>query len=505
MGLCRNNDDGGGGGGGDGDAGENGDEARREIVAFVNPAAYTRFLRDFGWLIEAHHRYQLYNPTGRRTTRRIVATFAKCVAHSSVPAIMNMMATIIQDVKEQEAFEKQQDDNERKRMEEKRRQQQKNERISHAHPGDQGDLDDLSRNPFDKVLLPMTSEQRLVFHNSVAIIHSFCILIAISRAQQWGMQPMNVAKIQVLSTIHCVFFTVAVKARIVASWTKRQFEGKGWLPKCVVDQYDRAITLVGLLIGAKSFFFTKTRSPLSHLASRSSAGWNPSPPFKKKKKEKRYSFFICVCVCLCVCVASPGRYIQVVMTQNAAISTLFPHDDESFKTSGVGFSRKRYNRWIIAVACHASCVMLLGIFYAESAPMTARRYDLGVQAAVHVLMFYAMHLLVHGRVLISSAKGTALGCYLPKKFTCFFFPSVAAASPKKVFEFIFFYGVCARFASCPLFSGHCRYMNELAFSNPAIMTFWLWLVPVVAGTLVRSQFRVTMRRAYHESLARKLR
>jgi hypothetical protein len=60
------------------------------------PAAYARFLKDFGWLIEAHWRYQLYSPAARRTARRIVASFAKRVAPNAVPKMTSLMVSILQ-------------------------------------------------------------------------------------------------------------------------------------------------------------------------------------------------------------------------------------------------------------------------------------------------------------------------------------------------------------------------------------------------------------------------
>ena len=90
------------------ESGKNSSNEEGKINAFLSPAANARFLADFGWLIEAHHRYGLYDPSSRRSARQIIAAFEKCVSPSAVPAIANMMNTIIQDIDDQEGFEKQQ-------------------------------------------------------------------------------------------------------------------------------------------------------------------------------------------------------------------------------------------------------------------------------------------------------------------------------------------------------------------------------------------------------------
>ena len=219
-----------------------------EIMAFVSPAAYARFLADFGWLIEAHHRYQLYDPSSRRATRQIVAAFEKCVSPSAVPAIANVMKTIIQDIDDQESFEKQQYEEDQLRNIEKSQPEQDNIRTSNSEdtssdlPENKNVVD--AGNPFDDFLFPMTSRQRLKFNAQVSIIASACVLVSVYKSGDWGLQPAQVAMIQVPSMIYAVIFAFAVRASTVKNWLEHQFEGKGLLPMSVVFHFERFIGLV---------------------------------------------------------------------------------------------------------------------------------------------------------------------------------------------------------------------------------------------------------------------
>jgi hypothetical protein len=51
------------------------------------------------------------------------------------------------------------------------------------------------------------------------------------------------------------------------------------------------------------------------------------------------------------------RYASVVMTQNAAISTLFPQDAEEWSATAGGDFSRRHSKWIIAMMCQLSCVI----------------------------------------------------------------------------------------------------------------------------------------------------
>lgn len=78
------------------------------------------------------------------------------------------------------------------------------------------------------------------------------------------------------------------------------------------------------------------------------------------------------------------------MTQNSAIASIYPDDEESLRRWG-------NSRWVIGVVCHTLIMTVLGFLYAESAQISVYRYDLSLQAALHLLIMVAMQNVVRGR------------------------------------------------------------------------------------------------------------
>jgi hypothetical protein len=210
-----------------------GDEGGR-IMAFVSPVAYTRFLTDFGWLMEAHHRHQLYSPSARSTTRKIVAAFQECVVPSTVPAITQMMETIIEDIDIQEAFEKEHDD--------ELRNNEKSTSEKEIYKVDKV----IAAPAFDQMTFPMTARETLDFHARCSLLAVITTIASILKAKSWCVQPGTMANVQLWTYAYFVIFWIAARSSAtVHAWLIREFEGNGSFPKWVTIRFINVSVTVG--------------------------------------------------------------------------------------------------------------------------------------------------------------------------------------------------------------------------------------------------------------------
>jgi hypothetical protein len=88
-----------------------------------------------------------------------------------------------------------------------------------------------------------------------------------------------------------------------------------------------------------------------------------------------------------------------ITSQNGVIGGLYPYDEESLRSCG-------NTRWIIGVVTQTGMLIILGIFHAENAPVSARRYEyeLSLQSVVNVLIYYAAQYLIRGRGVYSESR-----------------------------------------------------------------------------------------------------
>ena len=113
------------------------------------------------------------------------------------------------------------------------------------------------------------------------------------------------------------------------------------------------------------------------------------------------------------------------MTQNAILSALF--DLDYFVPRG---------KKVLGVTMHVANLVYLGLFRAEAAPLSALRYDIALQGAIHIALAFAAHQIIHG---------------------------------------------------------HVRIMNEIAFNGTVNAIFWSWFVPVAIATMIRNMYRNDLR------------
>jgi hypothetical protein len=158
-----------------------------------------------------------------------------------------MMETIIKDIDDQEAFEKEEDEeHDELRHHEKAPSGKNIERDSHVHamPADKGVAE--SRAAFDKMTFPMTPRERLNFHTPCSLLACLCTIASIFKARSWCVQPGTLAKVQLFTfTYSAIFWFAAGSSAKVQAWVIREFEGKGWFPKWMVNHFENIVVMVG--------------------------------------------------------------------------------------------------------------------------------------------------------------------------------------------------------------------------------------------------------------------
>jgi len=76
------------------------------IECFYDSSSFELFLADFGWLLGARHRRQLYTPSARATTRNIASLLTSMVHASHIPAISALLRDVLDEIDDQEEHEK---------------------------------------------------------------------------------------------------------------------------------------------------------------------------------------------------------------------------------------------------------------------------------------------------------------------------------------------------------------------------------------------------------------
>ena len=127
-----------------------------------------------------------------------------------------------------------------------------------------------------------------------------------------------------------------------------------------------------------------------------------------------------------------------ITAQNACISTLFTQD-----------SYVKDTKWFLGTVMHIAVIVFLGLFRAEIVPVKALRFDLSLQAALHVSFMVLVQFLAHGNL----------------RYTRF---------------------------------------GDGTFRTYAKVVFWFWFVPVAVGTEIRAMYRKELRVTERLQLAKKL-
>jgi hypothetical protein len=324
---------------------------RAKIEGFMNAASFTRFTKDLAWLCEAHWRSRLYTPSAREASRSLVKAFKVIVNKADVPALSSLLEEIAADVDDQEEYEigslseapECADDVETTDAAAAAAKApavpvvaRKPSGVDHAAAAHAAAADAAANHAIGavakhtifpehdvgelaNVMLPMTTEQWVLFHQAGALITFFSIAISVIKAEQWGISsPATVAIVQIPAFAWALVMSLSIKVESIHRWAARQFDRKSPTARWLRLRFDQGIILT-------------------------------------------------------------------VCSQNAVISTLFPHDAAAMKT-----------KWIIATMCNVCNMCFLAHGRGELAHYHSVRFDLFLQSALTMAIWHAAQVAAHG-------------------------------------------------------------------------------------------------------------
>ena len=193
------------------------------IIAGYDLTRFNTFHKDLGCTLQAHHRSELYTPAGRRAVRRVARDFARLAPPSDVPATTAMLKHILDDVLCQEAFEHEQRADEQPRSLTTRPLSLK----SHESPAPSCTIDD----GLDDMLFPIKPEIRLNIHQAAGSIHVSTVTVTVLKSTAWGVSPVHMALLQIVSFCYAAFFVMSMFSPTLATWALRRFQGRKGRPQ----------------------------------------------------------------------------------------------------------------------------------------------------------------------------------------------------------------------------------------------------------------------------------
>jgi hypothetical protein len=358
---------------------------QQALWGFQSRASFHRFLRDLGWLLEGDAKTSLYTTAGRHAVRHFAQAWSGVTGRARlghrVSALTSVVWEILADVDDQADFQKETEIFEARQQRSDPKRDQGLQEFAHrpSNLSTQGDGDgDLST--------------RRATHQQTTDADG---------SGSGGSGALDIEIMFVPGDRHLFLHRAAGMTQLITILVS-MIKCSDWgIPLATIS-----LCQTGTLVYALFFSVVVAQFP-------SVAAWAARQFEGKGVVSKR-------------CVDVFDRCVPLMsMTQNAILSALF--DLDYFVPRG---------EKVLGVTMHVANLVYLGLFRAEAAPLSALRYDIALQGAIHIALAFAAHQIIHG---------------------------------------------------------HVRIMNEIAFNGTVNAIFWSWFVPVAIATMIRNMYRNDLR------------